>query len=484
MGEQVDVTGDGGVLKKIIREGSGECPFPMSEVEVHYVGTLESDGSKFDSSRDRNDTFKFQIGKGSVIKAWEQGVATMKVGELAVFTCKPDYAYGERGSPPKIPAAATLVFEVELFGFKEKQKEKWEMSAKERYEFALSRKEEGNALFKSQDYTAAGSSYSQAVDYLEYVEGDSDSEDEAPAEPPTKITKVEIDAVRLPSLLNLAAANLKTENFAEAEKAAGKALTIDSNNIKALFRRGQALVSLGNLDEAKVVLNKAKEVDPGNKDVQNQLALISKKIKEQKQKEKAMFGGFFNKMSMYDEKKDIKVWKGPLPKTFFDISIGGESAGRIEFELRADVAPKTCENFRALCTGEKGEGKTTKKPLHFKGSIFHRVIKGFMLQGGDFSNRNGTGGESIYGAKFEDECFDLKHTEPGQLSMANAGPNTNGSQFFITTSTPSHLDGKHVVFGRVISGMDIVTRIENLETGPSDLPKQEVEITDCGEIKE
>ncbi|KAK5661695.1 hypothetical protein OQA88_9795 [Cercophora sp. LCS_1] len=167
-------------------------------------------------------------------------------------------------------------------------------------------------------------------------------------------------------------------------------------------------------------------------------------------------------------------------RVFFDVTIGGKPAGRVTFELYNDVVPKTAENFRALCTGEKGEGKMGK-PLHYKGSIFHRVIKQFMIQGGDFTAGNGTGGESIYGAKFDDENFELKHEKPFLLSMANAGPGTNGSQFFITTVPTPHLDGKHVVFGEVIGGKSIVRQIENLST-QADKPVKDAVIADCGEL--
>lgn len=168
---------------------------------------------------------------------------------------------------------------------------------------------------------------------------------------------------------------------------------------------------------------------------------------------------------------DIKEYINP--KVYFDVSIGGEAAGRIIFQLRKDVVPKTVENFRALCTGEKGIG--------YAGSKFHRIIPEFMCQGGDFTSGDGRGGMSIYGTKFEDENFELTHDTDMLLSMANAGPNTNGSQFFITTAVTTWLDGKHVVFGKVLEGKDIVKKMEAVGS-QSGATSSEVEITACGEL--
>lgn len=180
---------------------------------------------------------------------------------------------------------------------------------------------------------------------------------------------------------------------------------------------------------------------------------------------------------MSKQKSSKKSAKKPAqknPKVFLDIAVDEKAIGKIIIELRADVVPKTAENFRALCTGEKG--------FSYKGCPFHRIIPQFMCQGGDFINKNGSGGISIYGGKFEDENFILKHVMPGTLSMANAGPNSNGSQFFITFVKAPWLDDTHVVFGAVVEGMDVVEKIEKLGTQDGK-PKRDVIIVNCGELR-
>jgi len=167
------------------------------------------------------------------------------------------------------------------------------------------------------------------------------------------------------------------------------------------------------------------------------------------------------------------------PIVFMDINIGETPAGRLKMELFSDIVPKTAENFRQLCTGEF---RVNSRPQGYKNATFHRVVPNFMCQGGDFLKGDGTGSFSIYGDKFPDENFQEKHTGPGLLSMANSGPNTNGCQFFVTTAKCDFLDGKHVVFGKVIDGILTLRKIENVATGPNNRPKLVVKITECGEM--
>merc|ERR1711990_656570 len=275
------------------------------------------------------------------------------------------------------------------------------------------------------------------------------------------------------------------ENFVDAISTASKSLDDEPSNGKALFRRATGYMEVGKFDKAKEDLDKALAADPENKSIVKAFKKLRKKKAAHKAASKKKFGGMFSKMKggIYDNKPNLlKDPRGDPtnPHVFFDLKHGENDLGRVEMELFKSIVPRTVENFRALCTGEKGEGMSGK-PLHFKGSKFHRIIPGFMMQGGDFTRGDGTGGESIYGAKFKDENFQLPHTEPGLLSMANAGPHTNGSQFFITTEKTPWLDGKHTVFGKVVDGQSVVQKMEKQGTDDGD-PKCLVKITDCGQL--
>lgn len=414
-GEWIDVSikQDGGIKKKILQaapEGAEGPPPNGFEVTAHYTGTLASDGSKFDSSVDRGQPFKFTLGTGQVIAGWDQSFATMKVGEKALIEVAPEYGYGANGSPPKIPGNSTLHFEVELLGFKEKQKAKWEMTSEERLKAASKLKAEGTDLFQSQKYKEAVDKYEDAASYAveEGISGNSVPEEEMP--------------LYVSCWLNAAMCYIKLKDWPEATKACNNVLEIDAEakNVKALYRRGLARLHLGFLKESKNDLMSAYNVDSSSKDVRKALASLKEAMAEAKKKEKAAFGGFLGKVDMYGDKKGplIPNAKGDNPHVFFDIKQGEEDLGRVVMQLYKDITPKTAENFRLLCTGEKGEGKLGK-PLYYKGCTFHRVIKDFMIQGGDFTNGDGTGGEPALAEVKKDENFVVKHTKGGLLSMAN-----------------------------------------------------------------
>ena len=430
--EWVDVSKkqDRGVLKKILHAAAEDASGPPPngyEVSAHYTGRLQSDGSKFDSSVDRGKPFTFTIGQGQVIKGWDEGFASMKVGEKAILQCTPSYAYGASGSPPKIPGGATLEFEVELLGFKEKMKEKWEMSPEERTNVAKRLKTEGTELFQKGQFAEACTKYVDAADYS--VDEGIEAKDVTSEESPLYVS----------CWLNAAMCHMKNKEWSDAVQACHNVLNVPEmedeklTKVKAYYRRGYSRLKLGLMKESKEDLMAAYNLDNSNKDVRKALQLWKDVTAENKQKEKNAFGGFFNKVDMYKEKAGpiVPNAKGDNPHVYFDIEQKSSSStedgtsenvklGRVVMQLYRDITPKTAENFRALCTGEKGMCQSDNtKPLHFKNSIFHRVIQDFMLQGGDFTMFNGTGGESIYGEKFADENFIIKHTKEGQLSMAN-----------------------------------------------------------------
>jgi len=288
MDQVIDISGDGGILKQIIKEGTGPQIPEHAKAKVHYVGTFE-DGKKFDSSRDRKEPFTFTLGTNSVIKGWDIGVATMKEGELAILTCRFDYAYGENGSEPVIPPKATLKFEVELLGWEDPEPS----TAEEKIKAAIKKKDEGNQLFKEGKYNEALQSYSNAIDYFKNSFGFSEDE------------KKRADEVKLPCFLNLAATQLRTKDYSDCVLNCHKALDIDSNNVKALFRRGQAYSRLNDFDKAKSDFTEVIQLAPDNKEVRQELDILKKKIISYKQQEKQMFSNIFANPTKTESKKDI-----------------------------------------------------------------------------------------------------------------------------------------------------------------------------------
>jgi len=272
-----DLTGDGGVIKTIIKHGQGPLVPKGAKPEVHYVGTLE-DGTKFDSSRDRGNYFTFELGAGRVIKAWDLGIATMKVGEVCNLKCRGDYAYGESGSPPTIPANATLNFEVELFGWEDPEPD----TTQEKIAAAAKRKEEGNALFKQGKYAEASKKYNKVLDYFKHSYGITEEE------------KKPVDEVKLASLLNLAACQVKLKENSDAVLSCHKALDIDNHNVKALFRRAQAYGQNSEFDLAKADLLEAIKLSPNSKEIRDELETLKKNMASSREKEKALFSKMFS----------------------------------------------------------------------------------------------------------------------------------------------------------------------------------------------
>jgi len=526
--DYVDCRGDGGVLKKTLKVGNVHAGVAGDHngliAKCNYVAYIEGgwfDGRQVETTRDRAEEdgdYAFIIGDdneavmaGYVIKGLNAGVELMHRGEIAELIIKPEYAYGSAGkrSKPKVPPNATLRYEVELLTWKPALSEEpnmLDMSWQARFELAYSLKDSANEHFREGQPEEARERYWR-IGMLMDVIGNPGTYVEMPAD-----RVPEQDALATVAWLNEAMCFIR---LAQNEEETGKnykghptlsatnptlwrkaidscdrALNYDKDSVKGLYRKGFAYLHLHEFENAKEQLLRAASLEPANREVRSALEACRTASAEAHKQDARMFQKVLRKSKGLYSEKHYDVATGgvaevlkPNPLVWLAFRIGGKpQAERVVLELWADRLPKTAENFRQLCRGDKHVHALTRQALHYKSSPIHRVVRGMMVQGGDFVCHDGTGGESIYGAYFADEGFETKHTEAGLLCMANSGRDTNRSQFYITTAAAPHLDGRHVVFGRVLSGMATVEAIESMPVdAQTERPLLPIVIDDCGE---
>ena len=524
----LDVRGDGGVLKRIIREGNKAAGLPIAGwcAKVFYDAYIEGgwfDGRQVDTTRDRPEQdgdYMFMVGDdheavkdGWVIRGLSAGCETMHRGEKAEFLFSPDYAYGAKGSTshPKVPPRATLRYEVEMRTWKpalSAERSMLDMPWQDRLELAYSTKDSAGEHFREGQPEEARERYWKAAMLMDVI-GNPGTPVEMPKE-----RLDEQNALALVCWLNEAMSYIR---MAQNEEATGcnyrgakldsasnptlwrkaiascdRALKLDPANVKAHYRKGLAYAKLHEFDLAREMYAVAIKGEPQSREIRTALEELKQAQAQAHAADAKMFQRVMDKSKgLYDGAPDVSLeGEGgsarasvpPCPRVWLSFARDGEALGRVEIELWANQLPRTAENFRALCTGEKPAHSITRRPMHYKGTPVHRVVPGLCVQSGDIIFGDGRGGASIHGPYFADEGFETKHDAPGLLSMANNGPDTNRSQFFITTAPAPHLDGKHVVFGRVLSGMEVVRSIEGGALD-GERPTETVLIDDCGESK-
>ena len=503
-------------VKNLLLESNvKEHPEKGETCEVFYIASLE-DGEAFDSNEKSTGgkPFVFETGRGVIIKGWEVALANMTIGDKVQLKISSDYAFGKNGYDKfKVPPHANLKFDLTLLNYYKK----------ESITYARRIKEKGVAYFKDKKIINAITQFEQALDVIKKGEFDkvedkkqleettetnnkeNKDDKEEKDELPKYSFKKEVETLKLSLQLNLGNCYYKQEQYEKAVNILKAYIEINRNNPKAFYFKGLCNYKLcffstnvmENYGEAKRALMRLENLVPANEagvvELRKCVEEIEFHIKKSKEEGKEEFtygsakssvvkfgGGLYDDKESREKPRDIpEIVDSSNPKVFLDLQQGEDPSFRIEIELFKNVVPKTAENFRLLCTGENPEG------LSYKGTIFSKVIKDFMMLGGDNFHQSVKGGCSVYGEKFEDENFRLNHSKGGVLSMGNYGSNTNGSEFMITFSACSWLNGNNVVFGRIISGFDKIKEFEvSVKTNKDDIPLKSIVIVDCGEIKQ
>ena len=422
-----------------------------------------------------------------MIAGWDEAFGKIAVGETAWIEVAPTYGYGKEGHPPVIPPDAHLRFEVELLSAGVKKKELHQLTAAEKYELSTMHKAKGLELFGAKEWKGARRAFAEAIHYCDtatYTRNDKPLPDD-------------VAAVYLSCHMNASQCALNAHEWPAAAAYATRAIKVDDRNVKALYRRGVARSAMGLLEEARDDLKRAATLDPKNAAVRRAWADLKQKFADQTAGQKTTFKGAFTKVSLFGDKPSNVNAPSETANPYCFLRLRalprgaeGDAAspdsfdGTLVLRVFADSHPKTAKNFLSLVRGDRGKGKVFGKPLKYAGTPIHRCCRDFMIQGGDVVHGDGTGGESIYGKTFKDEHTKLKFDGPGCLAMANSGPDTNQSQFFITLDEAPHLDGKHVVFGKVVAGLAVLRKVANLDVDDDQCPKFfNVKIDQCDELE-
>ena len=472
--EYINVTEDEGIKKKIIKEGQGSYPKEGNEVTINYIGIFNN--QIFEQSNEDTPT-SFIIGENKVIKGWELALKTMKLGEKSEFIMKPEYTYGDKQINENIPPNSILTYEIELksIHYKSTEDSLENLTYEEKMQWGKLLKQNGVEKFKENDISGAREYFIKALSFLKTMD-------------PKKEEEKEGVELFLAIIANICNCYNKEKDYESVIKFSFIGLNI-KDTPKLLYFRTIAYTQLEEFDEAENDLKNLIELFKSNGEENNQevndtvnylreLIDSKKLIFDEKNKK---FSRAIYRQLLYNN-KNIK-YNILVPKqtpniensfVFFEIQIGDKYAGKIEFELFKDMVPITSENFRNLCIG-------TSDGLTYKNTYFNRIIKGFIIGGGELQN-NIDEKKCIYGQYFDDENYNYGHCRRGLLTMDNDGKNKNNSKFLITLNHIPWFDGKHVVFGQVINGMEIIEQIENIETDKDDKPLTKIIIINCGEI--
>ena len=472
--EYINITEDEGIRKKIIKEGKGTNPKEGNEVTINYIGKY--DNIIFEQSNEEKET-SFIIGENKVIKGWDIAVKTMKLGEKSEFIMKPEYTYGDKQINENIPPNSILTYEIELKCIHYKNTEDCleNLTYEEKIQWGTLLKQNGVQKFKENDISGAREFFIKALNFLKTMDPKKEEEKEG------------VDLL-LTIVANICNCFNKEKDYESVIKFSFIGLHIKPTP-KLLYFRTIAFAQLEEFDEAENNLKELIELfksngEDNNEKVNDTVNYLRELIDSRKlifnEKNKKFSRAIYrqvlhnNKNTKYNILVPNNISNIENSFVFFEIQIGEKNVGKIEFELFKDVVPITTENFRNLCIGTQDE-------LTYKNTCINKIIKDFVLGGGELENKNEEY-KCIYGQYFDDENYNYGHCRRGLLTMDNDGKNKNNSKYFITLNHIPWFDGKHVVFGQVINGMDIIEQIEKIETDKDDKPLIKITIINCGEI--